>query len=287
MPRFAAVQMESSVLDTEANIQKIIARAEEAAIAGADVVVFPECAISGYTLTADEAQSVAEPIPGPTTERLISMCRSNDIVIAVGIIEKGPEEQCFNACALLGPDGVLGVYRKTHLPFLGVDRFLAAGDELAGPFETTAGNLGILICYDLRFPETGRVLMLAGAQVILVSTAWPQTATLYSDHAARTRSAENGVYLVAANHVGQERDTRFLGRSIITGPDGETLAEGPADGETILYADVDLSRSDTKHRIFIPGEYEMDLVRDRRPELYTGLTKPDRHIRKRPKQAGR
>jgi len=273
MPRFAAVQMKSSVLDTEANIQKIITRAEEAAAAGADVVVFPECAVSGYALTADEAQSVAEPIPGPTSERLIGTCRSNGVIIAVGIIEKDPKERCFNACALLGPNGILGVYRKTHLPFLGVDRFLAAGDELAGPFETTSGKLGILICYDLRFPEAARVLTLAGAQVILVSTAWPHTATLYSDHAARTRSAENGIYLVAANHVGQERDTLFLGRSIITGPDGETLAEGSADGETILYADVDLARSDAKHRIFIPGEYEMNLVGDRRPELYSGLTK--------------
>ncbi len=272
MPRFAAVQMESALLETEANLEKIIARTEEAAAAKAEVVLFPECALSGYALTADEAHSVAEPIPGPSIERLVNASKSNRIIIAVGIIEKGPDDRIFNACALLGPDGVLGVYRKTHLPFLGVDRFLAPGDELAGPFETTAGRLGILICYDLRFPEAPRVLTLAGAQVLLISTAWPQAATLYSDHAARTRSAENGIYLVAANHVGQERSTRYLGRSVITGPDGELLAEASPDSETILYADIDLSRSDEKRRINIPGEYELDLVADRRPELYTDLS---------------
>jgi N-carbamoylputrescine amidase len=107
----------------------------------------------------------------------------------------------------------------------------------------------------------------------LVSTAWPQAATLYSDYAARTRSAENGIYLVAANHFGQERTTRYLGRSVITGPDGEMIAEAPTDRSTILYADVDLSRSDEKRRIFAPGEYELDLVKDRRPELYQDLSR--------------
>jgi predicted amidohydrolase len=271
MPRFAAAQMESTLLDTKANLHQIIAGMEEAAASKADVVVFPECALSGYALTADEARTAAEPIPGPHIEELINACKKNRVIAAVGLIEKGPDERLFNSCVLLGPEGILGVYRKTHLPFLGVDRFLAPGDELAGPFDTTAGRLGILICYDLRFPETARLLTLAGAQVLLVSTAWPEAATLYSDYAARTRSAENGIYLVAANHFGQERETRYLGRSVITGPDGEMIAEAPPDRPSILYADVDLSRSDEKARIFVPGEYELDLVKDRRPELYQGL----------------
>lgn len=271
MPRFAAAQMENTLLDTEANLQKIIAGMEEAAASKADVVVFPECALSGYSLTATEARTVAEPIPGPHIEELIDACQKNHIIAAVGLIEKGSDERLFNTSALLGPNGILGVYRKTHLPYLGVDRFLAPGDELAGPFDTVAGRLGMLICYDLRFPEAARVLSLAGAQVILVSTAWPQAASLYSDYAARTRSAENGIYLVAANHFGQERETRYLGRSVITGPDGEMIAEAPPDRAAILYADVDLSRSDQKQRVFVPGEYELDLVNDRRPDLYRNL----------------
>jgi predicted amidohydrolase len=272
MPRFAAVQMESVVLDTEANLEKIITHMQDAAAAQADVAVFPECALSGYALTAKEAASVAETIPGPSTERLIQACGEFGIFITVGIIEKGNDDLHYNACALLGPDGHAGTYRKTHLPYLGVDRYLTPGETINGPFDTPAGRLGILVCYDLRFPETARVLTLAGTQVLLVSTAWPQTATLYSDRAACTRSAENGIYLVAANHVGQERDTRFLGRSVITGPDGEMLAEAPSDTETILYADVDLSRSDAKQRVYIPGEYELDLIKDRRPELYSSLS---------------
>ncbi len=273
MPRFAAAQMESTLLDTRANLQKIITGMEEAAASNAKVVLFPECALSGYALSAEEAQAIATTIPGPHIDELISACARNQIVTAVGIIEKGPDGRLYNACVLLGPDGVFGVYRKTHLPFLGVDRFLSTGDEIAGPFDTPAGRLGILICYDLRFPEAARLLALAGAQVLLVSTAWPQAATLYSDYAARTRSAENGIYLVAANHFGQERSTRYLGRSVITGPDGEMIAEAPPDRPAILYADIDLSRSDEKRRIFIPGEYELDLVKDRRPELYRDLSR--------------
>jgi len=268
MPRFAAIQMESTLLDTEANLRKILDGMHEAAESGAEVVVFPECALSGYALTAEEARTIAEPIPGPSTGQLITACRKNRIVAAVGMIEKSPGERLFNACVLVGADGVLGVYRKTHLPYLGVDRYLAAGDELAGPFDTAAGRLGILICYDLFFPEAARVLTLSGAQVLLVSTAWPETASLYSDYAARTRSVENGIYLVAANHFGQERETRYLGRSVITGPNGAMIAEAPPDRSAILYADVDLSRSDEKRRIFVPGEYELDLIKDRRPELY-------------------
>ncbi len=272
MPRYAAVQMESVILDVEGNLEKIMAFMQDAAAAEADMAVFPECALSGYALTDEEARAVAEPIPGPSTERLIQSCGELGIIIAVGIIEKGNDDLCYNACALLGPEGHVGTYRKTHLPYLGVDRYLTPGETIRGPFETSAGRLGILVCYDLRFPETARVLTLAGAQVLLVSTAWPHTATLYSDRAACTRSAENGIYLVAANHVGQERDTRYLGRSVITGPDGEMLAEAPPDAETILYADVDLSRTDSKQRVYIPGEYELDLIKDRRPELYASLS---------------
>jgi predicted amidohydrolase len=272
MPRFAAVQMESVLIDTQENLKLIIARMREAAASKADVAVFPECALSGYALTTEEANAVAEPVPGPLTEKLVQACDQLGIIIAVGIIEKGNDGLCYNSCALLGPDGLIGIYRKTHLPYLGVDRYLTPGGTINGPFETSAGRLGILICYDLRFPETARVLTLAGTQVLLVATAWPHTATIYSDRAACTRSAENGIYLVAANHVGQERDTRYLGRSVITGPDGEMLAEAPSDAETILYADVDLKRSDSKQRVFIPEEYELDLIKDRRPELYESLS---------------
>jgi predicted amidohydrolase len=129
----------------------------------------------------------------------------------------------------------------------------------------------LLICYDLRFPEPARVLALGGAQVILLSTAWPQAASLYPDFVVSTRAAENHLYLVAANRVGEERGTTYLGRSIIADPDGRVLAEADRTEETLIYAEIDPSDSDAKQRVFRPGEYELDLFNDRRPELYSSL----------------
>jgi predicted amidohydrolase len=218
---------------------------------------------------------VAEVIPGSRLSRLVAACKEDDMLAVVGTLEVDEEGRVFNAAMLVGPTGLLGKYRKTHLPFLGVDRFLAAGGSISGPFETPLGKLGLLICYDLRFPEPIRTLALNGAQVVLLPTAWPAAATLYPEFMAQSRSAENSLFLVAANRCGEERGTRYLGRSIITGPNGEVLAEAGPTGDEILCAEIDVSRSDAKQRVFVPGEYELDLFGDRRPELYNALVRDD------------
>jgi 5-aminopentanamidase len=266
--RMAAAQIEARTFDPQANLDKVIQWIATAASQGAELVVFPECALTGYMLSAEEARSVSEPVPGPRSQRLVEACRTAGVLAVVGTIERDAQGRCFNTAVLLGPSGVLGRYHKTHLICLGVDRFLTPGGSLPGPFETPLGRLGMLICYDLRFPEPARVLGLAGAQAVLLPTAWPQAATLYPDHVARTRAAENGLFIVAADHVGEERGGRYLGRSLIVGPDGEVLAQAGRDEEALLIADVDLARSDRKHRVFIPAEYEIDLHADRRPDLY-------------------
>jgi predicted amidohydrolase len=268
MSRFAAVQMEPALLDPEANLRRVIDGIGLAAERGAAVAVFPECALTGYALTADEAAEAAEAIPGDRTRRLQAACRTARLIVQVGTIERDEDGQCFNAAVLIGPDGVLARYRKTHLPLLGVDRYLAAGDELPSPAVTPAGRLGTLICYDLRFPEPARVLTLLGAQVVLLSTAWPAAAGLYPDFLARARAAENRVYLVAANRIGEERGTRYLGRSLIVSPEGEILAQASPDREETLIADVNPAEADRKRLVYVPGEYELDLIGDRRPELY-------------------
>jgi predicted amidohydrolase len=132
----------------------------------------------------------------------------------VGTIERASDGKCHNSAVLLGPDGIRAVYRRIHLIHLGVDRFLTPGESLTGPFETPLGRLGILICYDLRFPEPARALALQGAQVILLPTARPVAATLDRDHVARTRASEYGVFLLAADHVGEEEESAYLGRSL-------------------------------------------------------------------------
>ncbi|HKZ54114.1 MAG TPA: carbon-nitrogen hydrolase family protein [Anaerolineales bacterium] len=272
MPLFAAVQMEAIPGDPEANLRRVIERLQEAAGHGANVVVFPECVLTGYVLSAEEAEDLAEPIPGRRTQRLAEVCQASGCLACVGTLEREATGQLFNAAALVGPSGLLARYRKTHLPCLGVDRYLAEGGSLVDPHPTTAGKLGMLICYDLRFPEPIRVLALRGAEAVLLCTAWPDRAALYPEFTARARAEENHVYLVAANRVGEERGVRYLGRSVIVAPDGKVLAEGSPDREQILYAEVDLEISRQKRIVFKPGEYELDLFADRRPELYAELS---------------
>jgi predicted amidohydrolase len=272
MVRVAAVQMQPVLLDGEANLARVIQLAQEAGAREARLVVFPEAALSGYAISPDEAEDLAQPIPGPATDAVAAACRRADLHVVLGLLERDPDGTLFNASVLLGPQGLLAHYRKTHLPLLGVDRYLASGDAFHPPVETPAGRVGLLICYDLRFPEPCRVLALLGAQVITLSTAWPAAGTLYPDHLARSRAAENRTYLIAANRCGEERGTRYLGRSVLIAPDGTILAEAAPDAEQTLYAEIDPLLSDTKRLVFTRGEYELDLWGDRRPDLYGPLS---------------
>jgi predicted amidohydrolase len=268
MVRVAAVQMQPAILDTDANLAHLLGLVQDSAAHDARLIVFPEIALSGYAITSDEAEALAQPVPGPATDAITRACHKTGAHVVLGLLERDRDGTLFNAAVLLGPSGLLSHYRKTHLPLLGVDRYLAAGDGLLPPVETPAGRVGLLICYDLRFPEPCRVLALLGAQLITLSTAWPMAGTLYPDYLARARAAENRTFLIAANRCGEERGTRYLGRSVIVAPDGTLLAEAAADREQTLYADIDPTLSDTKRLVFAAGEYELDLWGDRRPDLY-------------------
>lgn len=273
MINVAAVQFQPELLEVDHNLAKIESLMQQAAARGAKLAVFPECALTGYALSRAEAETVAEPIPGPLTQRLSTACQVSGLTAAViGMLEQDSAGRLFNSAVVVGPEGTIGHYRKTHLPCLGVDRFLEPGETLDFPFETPAARLGVLICYDLRFPEPARVLALAGAQMIVLPTAWPRAATLYPDHVVQTRAAENGIFVVAANRTGEERGTRYLGRSVIAGPDGTKLAQAETDREQLLIAEIDPDQSDDKDRIFTPGEYELHLFTDRRPALYQALS---------------
>jgi predicted amidohydrolase len=260
--------MEPELLEPKTNTEKIVHLIHETSKFDAEVMVFPECVLTGYGLSLEEAEAVSESLPGPASNRISEVCQKIGCFVALGMLERDQTGNIFNTAVLLGPNGILGTYRKTHLPFLGVDRFLSKGSSIDGPFETPIGKFGLLICYDLRFPEPIRILALKGTQVILLPTAWPNSATHYPEFTAQSRSAENSLYLVAANRIGEERGTHYLGRSLIVGPNGEKLAEGTTEGEEILLAEIDPSHSDNKKRIFKSGEYELDLFQDRRPELY-------------------
>jgi predicted amidohydrolase len=269
--RVAVAQTEPRLGEKERNLEVCLAALEEAAQAGAALLVLPECAIPGYMFdSAEEALPLAEEIPGPCTEILERESRRLGIHVVCGLLERDGDV-LHNAAALVGPEGFIGVYRKTHLPFLGVDRFVVAGEELP-LFNTPLGRIGIEICYDLRFPEATRTLALGGADLVAHPTNFPVAARLQTEFITRARAAENRVYLLTANRIGKERWGEFCGWSQIVDPYGDRLAEASADEEALLVADIDVERARDKDYV-IPGEYELYLFGHRRPELYGALVK--------------
>src|SRR3954447_269893 len=268
--RVGVAQIEPRLAEKERNLEVVLARLEEAARDGAELVVFPECSVSGYMFeSADEAAPFAEEIPGPATETVTAACRRLGVHCVFGLLERAGDA-LHNAAQLVGPDGLVGSYRKSHLPFLGVDRFVVAGDE-ATVFDTPLGRIGIEICYDLRFPELTRSLALQGAELVAHPTNWPLAARSNADMYTRARAAENRIYLLTANRVGRERWAEFCGWSQVCDPVGDRLAEADATEEGLFLADVDLARAREKDLLLAPGEYEMRLFDDRRPELYGAL----------------
>lgn len=265
----AVAQTQPRLGENERNLEAGLARFDEAVAAGAELLVLPECAIPGYMFESlDEAMPFAEEIPGPTTEALEEACRRLGAHVVCGLLER-EGDVLYNAAVLVGPDGLIGSYRKTHLPFLGVDRFTTPGDELP-VFDTPLGRIGLEICYDLRFPEVTRALALRGAEIVAHPTNFPMAAKVQTEVITLARAAENRIYLLTANRVGKERWGEFCGWSQIVDPFGKRLAEADETEEKLLVADIDLEKARDKDYV-IPGEYELYLFGDRRPGLYGAL----------------
>jgi predicted amidohydrolase len=292
--KVASVQMDLTLGEKDKNLARILESLEETAREGAVLTVFPECAVTGYCFeSADEARPLAEPIPGPSTRRLAEACRDLKAFAIVGLIEAdGP--RFFNACALVGPDGVAAKYRKIHLPLLGLDRFAEPGNEPFAVHQAGPLRIGMSICYDGSFPESARVLALQGADLIALPTNWPTGSEPTACFVANTRALENHVYYMSANRVGIERGFRFIGGSRICHPDGRTLAEAPSDRDAVLYADVEPEVARRKHLVRIPGTREVHRLADRRPEMYGKILEPvdhspsprSRHGASRPESTG-
>jgi predicted amidohydrolase len=271
--KIAAVQMEPRIMRNSENLDRILLKTRTAAHGGADLIVFPECALTGYVFASrKEAMPYMETIPGPSTDKLASCCRELRVHAIVGLLERDGDK-CFNAAVLVGPEGLVGKYRKNHLPFLGIDRYLDRGDRPFTVYKTPIGNIGLHICYDGNFPESARIMMLLGADILALPTNWPEGRGKVAKYVVVARAYENKVHLVAANRVGSERGTKFIGLSKIVNAWGDVLAEAGSDDEQILYGEVNLAEAREKHVVFKAGEFEMDLIRDRRPEIYTEICK--------------
>ncbi|MGC9469060.1 MAG: carbon-nitrogen hydrolase family protein [Anaerolineae bacterium] len=275
--RVAVAQMDPQLAAYDRNMSRIRALFEEAVSDGAQLTVFPECATSGYGFgDLAAAQGVVETVPGPTTKALTALCRAHRLegggpYVIVGLLERLKDpEVVYNSAVLVGPEGLVGLYRKAHLPLLGVDRFTTPGDTGFLVWETEIGRVGIAICYDLRFPEALRALALSGADIVALPTNWPDGSQNAPRFVTRTRALENRVFILACNRCGEESDFWFFGHSQITDPRGQVLAETEAE-EAIVYADIDPTAARQKRIVLRPGEFELDTVGDRRPDLYSRL----------------
>jgi predicted amidohydrolase len=275
--RVAVAQMEPILAEKERNLDACVARLEEAAAAGAELLVLPECAIPGYMFeSAEEALPFAEEIPGPSVDTLVQECRRLGMHVVCGLLERDGDV-LHNAAVLVGPEGLIGTYRKTHLPFLGVDRFVVPGDELT-VYDTPLGRIGVEICYDLRFPEVTRTLALKGADIVAHPTNFPVAARIQTELITVARAAENRIYLLTANRVGKERGGEFCGWSQIVDPFGTRLAEAGETEEALLVAEVEVEKARDKDYV-IPGEYELYLFGHRRPELYGALVEETQAVK--------
>lgn len=271
--KIAAVQMAPRLMKIRENLESILSAVRKATDNQANLIVFPECSLTGYVFSSrQEAMSFAETIPGPSTEKITSLCQELKVYVIFGLLEK-ESDRLFNAAAFVGPQGLIAGYRKNHLPFLGVDRFVDIGDRPFQVHQTPIGNIGLQICYDIAFPESSRVMTLLGADVLALSTNFPRGRGEKYSHIISARAFENRVHLVSANRVGSERSCSFAGLSEIVDASGEILSLASPDKEEIIYGEVSLDSARQKHVTFIPGEWELDCIKDRRPELYGVITK--------------
>lgn len=274
------------VHDVKKNLDKFEGMIREAAAKGASLIVFPETALQGYLFGIGHAISkeeweyhyaAAETLDGQSVRRLTKLAAELDIIISMGMTEKVDgvgSEVLYDSSVTVGPSGVMNVYRKVHL---------GAGEKLLYAFghdwpvcESPIGRLGTMICYDLKFPESARQLVLGGAQILLFPTIWPASNREgYSDGnlawaldtLCRARALENQVYLVCSNATGGDdvSSMRFAGQSQIVDPNGMVLARAELE-ETVLYAEVDVADGIRSART--TGFNGLFFIKDRHPETY-------------------
>jgi len=283
--KLALVQM-SCDPEPEANMEKALARVRQAADAGADVVCLPELFRFQYFCQREDASrfDLAEPIPGPSTERLGKVARETGTVVIASLFERRAPGVYHNTAAVLDADGSLrGIYRKMHIPddpLYYEKYYFTPGDTGFRAFDTRAGRIGTLVCWDQWFPEGARLTALAGAQVLFYPTAIGWHPSEKTEHGAaqhqaweliqRSHAVANGVFVAAVNRVGHEGPAggglEFWGASFACDPFGTMLQRASHDREELLLVECDLRRQEEIRR-------NWPFLRDRRIDAYEDLTK--------------
>ncbi|MEO9058452.1 MAG: nitrilase-related carbon-nitrogen hydrolase [Ktedonobacteraceae bacterium] len=268
--RVAAVQYEPTLGEKEQNLADLLRLVEEAAQQEARLIVLPEMATTGYCWESRaEIAPQVEPIPGPTTDRFQQLSNKYGCYIAVSLPEVDPTTDVYyNSMALIGPEGIVGTYRKIH-SYISEPRWARDGDLGMPVWETPLGRLAGLICMDATFFEAGRIPALHGADVLLFPTNWLDEKCPSSSWMAR--AFENGVYFISANRYGLERGVQFSGGSCIINPDG-SIQNYIDTGECIVYGEVDLTLTRDKRWGRPNAAASGNRLADRQPAEYVTLT---------------
>ncbi len=258
-------------LDKQENVDRGLAALERAARAGASLVAYPELAFEPFHPqhpSSGDPHALAEPVPGPLTDRVARLARELGVVVVLNLYERDGD-RAFDCSPVIDADGtLLGRTRMIHItdyPCFHEQGYYAPGDTGAPVYRTRLGTIGVAICYDRHYPEFMRALALGGADLVVVPQAgalgeWPEG--LYEGE-MQVAAFQNGYFVALCNRVGQEDCVTFAGESFVCAPDGRVIARAPGMREDILYAEIDLRDAASSHarRLFL---------RDRRPELYAG-----------------
>lgn len=259
----AAIQFEPLMFAKEANLRQLLVLVEQAAQKGARLITTPEMATTGYCwFDRQEIAPMVETVPGESTARFTELAQRYQCYIVLGMPEVAPQTALYyNSAVLIGPQGVIGCHRKSH-PYISEPKWAAAGDVGHQVFDTPLGRIGMLVCMDIHFPETARLLALDGVDVICHISNWlaERTPAPYWI----SRAMENGCYLLESNRWGLERGVQFSGGSCIIEPDGN-IAAVLDNGDGIAYAEIDINRSRQRR---VLGELVFD---QRRPDYYHSL----------------
>ncbi len=285
----AALVQQSCGADKNSNLSKSIAKIREAADKGANLVVLQELHAGPYFCQSEDTANfdMAEPIPGPSTDLLGSVAKECSIVLIASIFEKRAAGLYHNTAVVFEKDGTIaGAYRKMHIPDdpAYYEKFyFTPGDLGFNPVSTSAGRLGVLVCWDQWYPEAARLMALAGAQVLIYPTAigWDPADTEDEKRRQleawitiqRAHAVANGIPVLTANRVGFEpppasggNGIQFWGSSFVAGCQGEFLGRACQDGDELLVTEIDLGRSEEVRRIW-------PFLRDRRIDAYHDLVK--------------
>lgn len=268
--------------DAKDNMRRLAEKITKLAEGGATLIVLQELHNTLYFCKKETIGDfdLSEPIPGPSTDFFARLAKKNGVVIVTSLFEKRTPGLHHNTVVVMEKDGTIaGKYRKMHIPDdpgYYEKYYFSPGDTGFRPVDTSAGRLGIMVCWDQWFPEAARLMALRGAQLLIYPTAIGWSPNDNHDERQRQRTAwttvqrghavANGLPVVTVNRVGKEDDCFFWGSSFVAGPQGELLYTAPDTGEAEAIIDIDMERSEKVRRAW-------PFLRDRRIDMYGDITK--------------